>query len=263
MLELPNYTFRQSLITDTHAHYDDKRFGDRYDELFMALSQNGVDRIINCGCDIESSKKCIELSEKYDICYTAVGYHPANLPKGQQIHLSKIEELAKNKRVVAIGEIGLDYYWHQDNKQLQKETFIGQIDIAKEKNLPVIIHDRDAHEDTLEILKDKKPCGVVHCFSGSCELAEEIIKLGLYIGIGGVLTFKNAKKLAAVAMAVPLERILLETDAPYMAPEPYRGKTNNSSLILFVADKLAQIKGVSTGEVLEITHKNAENLFNF
>ena len=263
MWDLPNYPFNEPLITDTHAHFDDKRFENKYDELFMALSENGVDRIINCGCDIESSKKCIELSKKYDICYTAVGYHPANLPKCKEINLSKIKELAGDKRVVAIGEIGLDYYWRQDNKQEQKEVFTAQLDLAKKLDLPVIIHDRDAHADTLEILKDKKPKGVVHCFSGSSQMAEEIVKLGLYIGIGGVLTFKNAKRLLEVARLMPLDRILLETDAPYMAPEPYRSKTNNSALILFVAEKLAEIKGLSTEEILKITTKNAKTLFKF
>ncbi len=263
MWELPNYTLNEPLITDTHAHYDDKRFEDKYDELFASLSQNGVLKIINCGCDIESSKKCLELSKKYSICYTAVGYHPSNLPKCKDINLSKIKELAGDKRVVAIGEIGLDYYWNKDNKELQKEVFKGQIELADKLCLPVIIHDRDAHADTLEILKEKKPKGVVHCFSGSSEMAEEIINLGLYIGIGGVLTFKNAKKLLEVASLIPLDRILLETDAPYMAPEPYRGKTNNSALILYVAEKLAEIKDVSTEEILKITTKNAKTLFNF
>lgn len=261
MLELPFYPFKEPLITDTHAHYDDKRFIDKYDELFKTLNTNGVLKIINCGCDIESSKKCIELSEKYDICYTAVGYHPGNL-KGKT-DLNKIEELTLNKKVVAIGEIGLDYYWRQDNKEEQKEVFTAQLDLAKRLELPVIIHDRDAHADTLEILKAKRQKGVVHCFSGSREMAEEIIKLGLYIGIGGVLTFKNAKKLLEVAEALPIEKILLETDAPYMAPEPYRGKTNNSALILYVAEKLAEIKGISTEEVLKITTENANTLFKF
>ena len=261
MWELPFYPFDEPLITDTHAHYDDKRFKDSYDEFFKALKSNGVLKVINCGCDVDSSKKCIELSDKYDICYTAVGYHPGNL-KGK-IDLKKIEELTLNKKVVAIGEIGLDYYWRQDNKEEQKETFIAQLDLANKLGLPVIIHDRDAHADTLEILKIKKPKGVVHCFSGSPEMAKEIITLGLYIGIGGVLTFKNAKRLLEVAKAVPIDRMLLETDAPYMAPEPHRGKTNNSALILYVAEKLAEIKGLSIEQILKITTKNAKTLFKF
>lgn len=263
MFDFPNYTFEKPLITDTHAHYDNKRFEGQYDELFKALKLNGVDKTINCSCDIESSKKCLELSKKYSICYTAVGYHPSNLPKKEEINLSKIKELAGEEKVVAIGEIGLDYYWHQDNKELQKEVFCKQIDLSKELNLPVIIHDRDAHADTLEILKQKKPKGVVHCFSGSTGMAEEIIKLGLYIGIGGVLTFKNAKRLLEVANFIPLDKILLETDAPYMAPEPHRGKTNNSALILYVANRLAEIKGLPTEEILKKTHQNAQTLFNF
>ena len=261
MWELPFYPFKEPLIVDTHAHYDDKRFSDSYDEFFKTLGTNGVLKIINCGCDVDSSKKCVELSNKYDICYTAVGYHPGNL-KGN-INLEKIEELAQSEKVVAVGEIGLDYYWRQDNKAEQKEVFIAQLDLAEKLDLPVIIHDRDAHADTFEILKAKRPKGVVHCFSGSAEMAKEIINLGLYIGIGGVLTFKNAKKLLEVASIAPLERILLETDAPYMAPEPHRGKTNNSALILYVAEKLAEIKGLSTEEILKITTRNAETLFKF
>ena len=261
-LHLPNEVPKGALITDTHAHYDDKRYNEDYDGLFSALAEKGVDRIINCGCDIKSSEKCLDLSDKYSLCYTAVGYHPCNLPKGD-INLSKIEELAQHKKVVAIGEIGLDYYWHDDNKQAQKKAFREQLSLARRLSLPVIIHDRDAHSDTLDILKETKPVGVVHCFSGSKEMALEAVKLGMYIGIGGVLTFKNARKLVEIASTVPIERILLETDAPYMAPEPYRGKTNNSALILFVAQKLAQIKSLPCERVLEITHKNAEELFKF
>ena len=249
-------------IFDTHAHYDDERFNEDRDELLSSLFEGSVSHIINCGCDIKSSEICLNLSDKYSLCYTAVGYHPSNLPKGD-INLLKIEELAQHKKVVAIGEIGLDYYWHDDNKQAQKKAFREQLCLAGRLNLPVIIHDRDAHSDTFDILKELKPVGVVHCFSGSKELALEVVKLGMYIGIGGVLTFKNARKLVEIASSVPIERVLLETDAPYMAPEPYRGKTNNSALILFVAQKLAQIKNLPCERVLEITHKNAEELFKF
>ena len=262
MIYLPDKKPLKKLITDTHAHYDDKRYDGERDALFSRLSEYGVDRVISCGCDIKSSKKCIELSKSYSICYTAVGYHPCNLPN-EDIDVLKISELAKNERVVAIGEIGLDYYWRQDNKEAQKRAFYQQLELAKAINLPVIIHDRDAHGDMMNILKEQKPVGVVHCFSGSREMAEETVKLGLYIGIDGVLTFKNAKKLVEVAEAVPLDKILLETDAPYMAPEPYRGKTNNSALILYVAERLAEIKKTSLEEVLCKTHKNAETLFKF
>lgn len=262
MFCFPNNRLQERLITDTHAHYDDKRYNGEYDLLFSKLEEYGVDRIINCGCDIKSSQKCIELSKKYGVCYTAVGFHPSNLPNSD-IDVQKIAELAKAEKVVAIGEIGLDYYWRQDNKEAQKKAFYEQLELAKELALPVIIHDRDAHNDMMNILKEQKPVGVVHCFSGSREAALQTVNLGMYVGIGGVLTFKNAKKLVEVAEAVPLERILLETDAPYMAPEPYRGKTNNSSLILFVAEKLAEIKNIPLQRVLEITHRNAETLFKF
>ncbi len=249
-------------IIDTHAHYNDKRFSDDADTLFKEMTQSGVKHIINCGCDINSSIECIGLSEQYPCCYTAVGYHPENLPDSD-INLFEISKLLRKDKVVAIGEIGLDYYWRQDNKELQKKAFISQLELSVEHKLPVIIHDREAHSDTMDILRKYKPKGVMHCFSGSTETARELVKMGIYIGIGGVLTFKNSRKLKEVAADIPLEYILLETDAPYLAPEPFRGKTNNSSLIIYVAEALAEIKGISVDEVLKTTKQNAEKLFDF
>ncbi|MBQ7045621.1 MAG: TatD family hydrolase [Clostridia bacterium] len=254
-------TAPQGSIFDTHAHYDDERFdSDRY-ELLASLKNSGVGGVINCAVDIESSKNVIKIAEDFDFCYSAVGYHPENLPDSKSLDFEKLCELIKHKSVVAIGEIGLDYYWHQDNKDYQKQSFLLQTEFAIKNNLPVIVHDREAHADTLSILQAKKPRGVLHCFSGSVEMAESILKLGMYIGVGGVVTFKNSKKLAEVVKSLPLNRILLETDAPYMAPEPFRGKTNNSAYILFVAKKIAEIKGVTETEVLEQTYLNAKNLF--
>lgn len=261
MYPVPSFPAPKGSIIDSHAHFNDKKFDSFRDELLLKIHDLGVSKIINCGCDFETIDECIALSNKYDFCYTSVGFHPESVPNGE-IDFERFRNIVKNnKKIVAIGETGLDYYWRDDNKSSQKAAFNTQLEIAKEFDLPVIIHDRDAHGDTLEILKEHKPKGVVHCFSGSLEMAKEVINLGMYIGIGGVLTFKNSLKLKEVAREIPLQKILLETDAPYMAPEPFRGKTNHSALIIFVAEKLAEIKNLSVQEVLEATSKNAENLF--
>lgn len=246
-------------IFDSHAHYDDERFDEFLPKLLPELHQKGVEKIINCGCDFETCKKSLEIAEKYEIVYSAVGIHPGCIDNGTTIE--DIKSLAKHQKCVAIGEIGLDYYWVQDNKELQKQIFTEQLLLAKELSLPVIVHDRDAHGDTLEILKKHKPRGVVHSFSGSPEMAQEVLKLGMYLGIGGVITFSNAKKLPDVVKILPLNRLLLETDAPYLTPVPFRGKTNHSEMIYLVAQKIAEIKGVNTDEILEISYKNAQNLF--
>lgn len=260
MIEFLNETpLEKPLIFDTHAHYDDERFDEIRKELLSSFEKNGVGAAITCGCDKKSSLKALEMAEKYDNVYAAVGIHPCNIDSGTTIE--QIEELASNKKCVAIGEIGLDYYWVQDNKQEQKEIFIEQLKLAKRLELPVLIHDRDAHADTLEILREYKPKGVVHSFSGSIEMAKELIDLGLYIGIGGVITFKNAKKLPEVVKMLPMDRILLETDAPYLTPVPYRGKTNHSAMIYFSAEKIAEIRNTTTEEILKQTFLNAENLF--
>ena len=260
MIEFLNETpLEKPLIFDTHAHYDDERFDEIRDELLSTLTKNGVGAVISCGCDKKSSIKALEMAEKYDNVYAAVGIHPCNIDSGTTIE--EIENLAKHKKCVAIGEIGLDYYWVQDNKPQQKEIFIKQLELAKRLELPVLIHDRDAHADTLEILREYKPKGVVHSFSGSPEMAKELIDLGLYIGIGGVITFKNAKKLPDVVKMLPMDRMLLETDAPYLTPVPFRGKTNHSAMIYFSAEKIAEIKNATTEEILKQTFLNAENLF--
>ena len=250
----------ENLIFDTHAHYEDPVFEENFDSFINEMMQAGVGGIITCGCDKESCLKALTLAERYDIVYAAVGIHPGSVDNGTTI--DDIRELAKHKKCVAIGEIGLDYYWRQDNKELQHEILKGQLELANELNLPVLFHDRDAHADTLNFLKKYKPKGVVHAFSGSVEMAREVIKLGLYIGVGGVLTFNNARALPGVVADTPCERILLETDAPYLAPVPFRGKTNRSDYLHFVAEKMAEIKEISKDEVLTETFKNAKNLFN-
>lgn len=246
-------------IFDSHAHYDDERFDGILQELLPTLNQKGVGKIVNCGCDFQSNKKCLKIAENFNFVYSAVGIHPGNIDSNTT--LSDIENFAKHDKCVAIGEIGLDYYWVSDNKEKQKEIFIKQILLAKQLDLPIIVHDREAHADVLEILKKYKPKGVVHSFSGSVEMAEEILKLGMYLGIGGVITFKNAKKLPDVVKMLPMDKMLLETDAPYLTPVPFRSKTNHSEMIYLTAQKIAEIKEKTVEEILNSTYKNAENLF--
>lgn len=247
-------------IFDTHAHYDDERFDEIRDELFYEMHQNGVCGIVTCGCDEASSKKALEMAEQNDFVYAAVGIHPGNIDSGTTVE--QIKSLATHPKCVAIGEIGLDYYWVDDNKREQIEVFEKQILLSKELDLPIIVHDRDAHGDTMEILKKYKPKGVVHCYSGSVEMAEEIIKLGMYIGVGGVVTFNNAKKLPDVVKIIPDGLLLVETDCPYLAPVPYRGKLCHSGMIKYTAQKIAEIRGTTPEKILNLTAQNAKKLFN-
>lgn len=251
-------------IVDTHAHYDDEKFSVFSDDDFKNLKNNGVDFIINNAVDLgESAKEINRLSEQYDFFYSAFGVHPETVKADFRLDGDRLVSLLKLKKTVAVGEIGLDYYWSAEYKNLQKDVFAEQLSIANEHNFPVIVHDREAHGDTLDILRLYRPTGTVHCFSGSREMARDILNIGMYIGIGGVLTFKNARKIREVAEYVPLDRILLETDAPYMAPEPMRGKTNLSHYIVFVAEKLAEIKGISIETVLDTAYNNAKTLYKF
>lgn len=247
-------------IFDSHSHYDDSRFDDIRDELFATMHKNGVCGIVTCGCDEQSSKAALSMAKQYDFVYAAVGIHPGNLDSGTTVE--QIKNLADHKKCVAIGEIGLDYYWVDDNKPQQIEIFEKQILLARELDLPIIVHDRDAHGDTLQILKKHKPKGVVHCFSGSVEMAQEIIKLGMYIGVGGVITFKNAKKLPDVVKIIPDDLLLVETDCPYLAPEPYRGKLCHSGMINLTAAKIAEIRQTTPEQILSLTSENAKKLFN-
>lgn len=249
-------------IFDTHAHYTDKAFDLDRSNLLDSLFGSGICGIINCGTDVSSSRESLLLSERYSGVFAACGIHPEEAAGLNDESLFETEKLLSSEGCVAVGEIGLDYHYRTDNKALQKELFEKQIMLANKHSLPVIVHDREAHGDTLEILKHTKPRGVLHCFSGSVETMREVISLGMYIGLGGALTFKNAQKPAEVLKAVPLERLLLETDCPYMAPVPFRGKRNDSSLIEYVAKKAAELKGISPEELLLITRENAERLFS-
>ena len=248
-------------IFDTHAHYNDKAFNEDRTNLLDSFTESGILGVINCGTDIEESKNSIALSEQYDFMYCAVGFHPEEINKANENYIEELRELSKHKKCVAIGEIGLDYYWVKDNKEEQKRIFTEQIILANELNLPIIVHSRDAHNDTLEILKKYKPKGVLHCFSGSVEVMKEVLKLGMYIGLGGAVTFKNARVPLEVAENLPLDRLLLETDCPYMSPVPMRGKRNQSTYISFVAEKIAEVKNLTKEEVLTTANNTAFKLF--
>ena len=251
---------KNGLIFDSHAHYDDEKFDDVRDELLQKLPQYGVCGVVTCGCDGDSSRAALNLAEKYDYIYAAVGIHPGCLESNTTI--DEIEQLAGNKKCVAIGEIGLDYYWDKEHAEEQKQIFAAQLELANRIDKPVIVHDREAHADTFELLKQYRPKGVVHCFSGSGESAAELLKLGLYIGVGGVITFKNAKRLPEVVEMLPDDRLLVETDCPYLAPEPNRGKLCHSGLIQFTVEKIAQIRGTTPQHIFEISRQNALKLFN-
>lgn len=251
-------------IFDTHAHYDDERFDENRSELLNTLSEHGVGYIINNSTDLfGSAEKCLKMSDEHRFCYTAVGIHPELVEtKGAEVDEARLRELLKRPKVVAIGEIGLDYYWSTDRKEQQKAVFRRQCELANELGVPVIVHDREAHGDTLDILREVRPKGSLHCFSGSREMALELVKLGMYIGVGGVVTFSNARKLVETVEAIPLDRILLETDAPYLSPVPYRGKTCHSAYIYYTAMKIAEIKNIDVCEVLKVTSDNAKKLFS-
>ena len=254
------------MIFETHAHYDDERFNEDRDTLLRRLPEEGVGVVINSGASVESTKDTIRLAENYDHVYAAVGVHPSLIEELDEEFLAWMKEQASWEKTVAIGEVGLDYYWDKEPEVQEKQRywFGRQIEVARETGLPLIIHSRDAAADTMEVMKahhaEEIP-GVVHCYSYSKELALEFIKMGYYIGVGGVVTFKNAKKLVETVEAIPLERILLETDCPYMAPEPYRGKRNSSLYLTYVRDKIAEIKGISAEEVERVTEENARRLF--
>ena len=249
-------------IFDTHSHYDDEKFNPDREMLLSNLQSQGVSNVVSCGCDIETTQFNFDLAQRYDFMYFAAGFHPECLEGASLEDLEIIKKFAQNKKCVAIGEIGLDYHWMSSTKKVQKEFFTSQIELAAALDLPVIVHDREAHGDTLDILKATKPKGVVHCFSGSKEMAREIIKLGMYIGLNGVVTFNNARKSLEVVRDIPLDRLVLETDCPYLAPVPHRGKRNDSSLIPFIAEKIATLLDMDAQELLNITNENAKKLYN-
>ncbi len=251
------------VIFDSHAHYLDDRFDNDRDTLLTQLFNTSVCGIIENGTSAETSRQALELAHRYPHLWAAVGIHPGEAADAKPEDLAILEQLATDEKAVAIGEIGLDY--HYDDacpRDVQQYWFRSQLELANKLELPVVVHDREAHEDTLRYLQEYRPRGVVHCFSGSVEMAREILKLGLYIGLGGVVTFKNARKTVEVAAMLPLDRLLLETDAPYLAPVPHRGERCDASLIRHTAETIAEIRGISAEELLAVTTENAKRLYN-
>lgn len=252
------------MLFDTHAHLDDERFKEDFNDVLDKIKAAGVDFVVNPGYDIPSSENAVQLSEKYDFIYAAVGVHPHDADSLTEEGIEKIKELSKSKKVVAIGEIGLDYYYDLSERDIQKKWFARQMELALEVKKPVIIHDRDAHKDTMDILKAngiKKTGGVLHCFSGSTQMAREALDLGMYISFAGPVTFKNARKLVEVAEYVPLDKMFIETDSPYLTPVPKRGERNDSSNVRYVAEKISEIKNIPFEEVCRVTKENALSFF--
>lgn len=249
-------------IFDSHCHYDDEKYDEDREQIIEFIHENGVCNAINVGCDIKSSKESIKLAEKYDFFYAAVGVHPHVAGDVSKNYIDEITKMTENKKVVAIGEIGLDYHYDFTPRDIQQKVFEEQLILANELDIPVIIHSREATEDNMRLLNKHKPKGVVHCFNGSAQTAKEVLKIGMYIGFTGVVTFKNAKKPLEVIDIVPIDRILLETDCPYMAPVPYRGKRTTSDMIEKTADTVASIKNISTQEIIDIARENTKLLFS-
>ena len=253
------------MIFDTHAHYDDGQFDEDREELFASMAENGVGTIVNVSASYASCERVTDMVRDYPFLYAAVGVHPDEVGDLNEESFARMKALFTREKVVAVGEIGLDYYWEKESHEIQKKWFIRQLELAGELGLPVVIHSREAAADTMEIMKRyaKGLKGVIHCYSYSREMAKEYVKMGFYIGVGGVVTFKNARKLKETVEEIPLASIVLETDCPYLAPVPYRGKRNHSAYIRYVAEEVARLKGLSCEEVIRQTEKNEKELYGF
>ncbi len=252
------------MIFDTHAHYDDEQFDTDRDALLRGMQEHEVGTIINVGASLDGCRRSVELADRYDFMYAAVGVHPDEVGMLDEAFLAWMRETAgAHEKVVAVGEIGLDYHWDVEPREVQKKWFIRQMELARELNLPICVHSRDAAKDTYDLIAEygQGLSGVIHCYSYSPQMAAEYVKMGYHIGLGGVVTFKNAKKSKETAQLVPIEKILLETDSPYMAPVPFRGKRNNSAYLHYVAEEIAELKDMTKEEVIEQTEKNARQLF--
>lgn len=252
------------MIFETHAHYDDDAFDEDRELLLEQLPKQGIGRVVNIGASLKSCQKTLDLMEKYDYIYGAIGVHPNETGELNEENFAWLKKQCEHKKCVAVGEIGLDYYWDEPERQVQKEWFRRQLRLAKEMDLPVVIHSRDAAQDTIQIMKEEHAeeiGGVVHCFAYTKETAQIFLDMGFYIGVGGVITFKNGKKLKEAVEVIPLERIVLETDSPYLSPEPYRGKRNSSLNLPFVVEQIASIKNVTPEEVERVTYENALKLY--
>ena len=250
---------------DTHAHYYDRAFDADRDDVLAALPAAGVDLALCPGCDLESSRRSVALAEQYPHLYAAVGFHPENLEGARLSDLAEIEAMAAHPRVKAIGEIGLDYYWEKDpdRRRIQRDFFSAQLDLAAQLDLPAIVHDREAHRDSLDMVRAHPNArGVFHCYSGGVEDAKTLVIMGWMVSFTGVITFKNARRALEVIQWLPMDRIMIETDAPYMAPEPYRGRRNDSRYVFRMAEAIAQVKGLTAEEVGRITTENGKRFFN-
>lgn len=251
------------MLFDTHTHLDDARFDEDRNEVIQKIRDAGVTLAVNIGADLKSSKAAVALAERYDFIYASVGVHPEDVMSLTEGDMETLRSLAQHEKVVAVGEIGLDYHYDDVPKDVQKQWFLRQIRLAQELELPYIVHDRDAHADVMEIIRESGYFrGVMHCYSGSAEMAQELLKLGFYISFAGPVTFKNGKKAQEAAKTIPPERILIETDSPYLAPEPHRGERNDSSMVRFVAAKIAELKGITMAEAARITTENGKRFFN-
>ena len=254
----------QIMIFDTHAHYDDEAFNEDREELLNSLAVHGIETVVNIGASIQSTKNTLQLMKQYSFLYGAVGVHPSETGELNDSLMEWLKHVAKEPKVVAIGETGLDYYWNEPERELQKHWFIRQLQLARELQLPVVVHSRDAAKDTLDIMQAEHAetiGGVLHCFSYGVEMARKYLDMGFWIGIGGVVTFQNGKKLKEVVEYIPLERIVLETDCPYLSPVPNRGKRNSSLNLPYVVEAISRIKAVTPEEVIAATNRNARALY--
>ena len=257
-------------LFDTHSHYNDEKFDEDREQIIKDTYESGVTKFVCAGYNIKSSKKAIEISKKYSFIYSICGISPNDIPQSEQELWKDIAEIAKiikennTNKIIAIGEIGLDYYWNKENKELQKEAFIKQIDLANEMNLPIVIHSREASIDTIDIIRKHlvKKAGIFHCCQFNQEMIRQALELGYYISFAGPVTFKNSKNASDIVKMVPLDRILIETDSPYLAPEPNRGKRNDSRNVKYIAQKIAEFKDIPVDEVAKITYENAKRIFN-
>lgn len=252
------------MIFDTHAHYDDEAFKEDRDRLLNSLEGYGIEAVVNIGASIQTTKNTLELMKRYPFVYGVVGVHPSDSAELNEHLIDWLREVSGREKVVAIGEIGLDYYWDEPDREIQKRWFDRQLELAREVKLPVVIHSRDAAKDTLDMMKARRAeeiGGVIHCFSYGVEIAREYLNMGFYLGVGGVLTFKNAKKLKEVVEYMPMDRLVLETDCPYLSPVPNRGKRNSSLNLPYVVEAISEMKGISAEEVVEITTHNAKKMY--
>lgn len=251
-------------IFDTHAHYDDEAFDKDRDELLRSLNAKGIGTVVNVGASIQSTKETLQLTRQYHFVYGAAGVHPNETGELNDNLMEWLRDITRENKIVAVGEIGLDYHWEEPEPEIQKYWFVRQLTLAREERLPVIIHSRDAARDTLDIIKAERTeetGGVLHCFSYGVDLAREYLQMGFYLGIGGVVTFHNARKLKEVVKYAPLDQLVLETDCPYLSPEPYRGRRNSSLNLIYVAEQIGQIKNIPADEVILVTSRNAKRLY--